>query len=237
MADLVQDDVQRLMELLEKILDESDGFPPDPRLEDIISARYFSSLGDQDRLPLLSDDSVNRVTRYHSRVRAKQPRARVDAPVENETIDYEVIVRYFRILERSMREAEHLVVFPTDKKIANTTSNGKSARAKKGKPASKSRSPEDGDRSQTPGKDEHISQEEIAGGQRRLQCANSAVVAALCCLAVFSDENMPKPVSLLSSSRGRQLTVYSCCRKNSLPWRSESSEIRPTILFSVWSTA
>ncbi|ORX35130.1 hypothetical protein BD324DRAFT_633983 [Kockovaella imperatae] len=179
---------ERLQNLLDDILNESDGFPADPTREDLASARFFTRLGRDGCGPLLSDSSVQQLSRYVVRVQSTKKNTQGTA-LKSE-LDVESIGRILRLLDRSMRAGQGLVTFPSDTKVnIARVKPVKSSRKKKS--GSNSRSPE-ADVDMPVESVEEMTDKEMQDADAKLLTVQSAGIAAACCVTVLDTDGLPK---------------------------------------------
>jgi cohesin loading factor subunit SCC2 len=203
---------QKFASLLEDILEASDALPAEPTADDLTRSRFFDRLNRDSALPLLSTETVERVTRYVSRIHSSH-RARPTNPAV-QSWDEEQLKALFRHLERIMRDAEGVVPFPVDSKAtAHDQDSQKAKSKKKGKKGKGSQSPEvetqESNGTATDGIDEETGQK----GERALSAISAAATAAECCLAILDGEGLSKPVSLTESPTKTQLTFLVVFRR------------------------
>lgn len=187
---------QKLHSLYEDVIEESDSFSASPTHNELQNSRFFSSLS-RSGAPILSDETVEKIIRYVTRVQSSKRRQSVGPPGEAVEFDAEAIGRILRLLELSMREAEGVVPFSDDVKRA--VSKTKAKKTRKGK---KSASPdENGEEAAQPedeeaeSKPQVLTELEIEEGWARLQILKKAGLAVEACLVIMNSDGLPKQVS------------------------------------------
>lgn len=173
---------QKVETILEDIFEESDTFSANPTQDEVSSSRYFEGLSLDGVSPIISVDTVEKLVRYIMRLRLNKKRSRSRSgdgiPWNDENLS-----RLFRILEKSMRDAESAEPFP-DNGRKSSVLQGK----KKGKKTNGEASSADG----TPDLD--VTGEDVDRGERALDSLKNAAAAAQCCLALWDSDGMPKKV-------------------------------------------
>ncbi|WVQ94119.1 hypothetical protein IAU59_001197 [Kwoniella sp. CBS 9459] len=198
---------QKLENLLEDIFEESDAFPANPSSGDLAGSRFFSSVSKHGAtLPLLSVETIVKVSRYITKVKtARKRQASLQGKNDLGEWTAETVSSLLRLLERSMRDAENITVFPDDRKAA-AASRDEDGMSKGKKKKSKSGSKKDG---RSPGLDgsedeeDLISEDKLKQHEERLDTVRAGVAAAECCLILFDSEGLSKQMlseDLLSTS-------------------------------------
>ncbi|KAL7420405.1 Sister chromatid cohesion protein 2 [Cryptotrichosporon argae] len=171
---------QKLQSYMEDVFEESDSFSAEPTFEDVLQSRFFANLAKNDITPLLSIDTIARLTRYTTRVHAAGERQRRLPQSEKLEWDVESAARLLRLLDRSMVEAEGVTPFPDDGKAATF----KSGKGKKGKAKT------EGDVVVVD--DSLVSAEAANKATARMRTLLAGGAAALCALVVWDADTVPK---------------------------------------------
>ncbi|KAK8844801.1 hypothetical protein IAR55_006651 [Kwoniella newhampshirensis] len=187
---------QKLHTLLEDIIEESDAFPTNPTSGDLAGSRFFSSTTHDGSTPLLSVKTIYKISQYVSRVQSSRRRQKSLASTtgENGEWDSDVISGIFRLLERSMRDAEHVIVFAEDRKAVAASSqidDGKDkAKKKKWKPANREAAKPPSPSKE--GLETELRDEVLEASERGLSRVRSGVAAAECCLILLGSDGLTK---------------------------------------------
>ena len=230
---------QKLQSLLDDIFEESDSLPAEPTSEDLSSARYFSSLSKDGGRPLLSDNTLDKISRYVSRVQnGKQKHGVIGGKRSVIEWDTEMVGRLLNLLEANMVQGDGLVVFPNDKKNA-TAEKAKKGKGAKGKAAkSKSLSASAKDQEEASEKEEAgygNPEEKVHQGEYRLATLRSAGLAAECCLVIMDTEGLSKQASKIIRLHGLVLNTHSSYLKTSFQLPLAWSRTKwPTSSFQWW---
>ena len=194
--------LKKLTKCLEDIFEEHDSFSAEPSAEDLVSSKWFHRLSKSGNQPLLSASSIERLTRYISRVQAgRNLYSMASAPVEPSEWDSESISRILKLLDRSIQEADQMEVFPDDRNPVKTIE-----RPVKGGRTKKKTSPPTENKTATNQDDDDaqvkLDPTILADLQDRLVIMRHAALAVQCCLTIFDSNRLEKEVRQgLSKSR------------------------------------
>lgn len=172
---------QKLQTLFEDIFEESDNFSAEPTLEELMAAQYFSSIRKDGGQPLLSNSTVEKITRYVSRLRGGKK-------VEGLEWDREILGKGLRLMERSMLAAEGLVIFKDDRTSAGDGGQGsKKAKGKKGKNTAEGSAGGDG-------APVEVDNDALSKMEQELAILSNAGQAAACTFIVLDSPGIHKQV-------------------------------------------
>lgn len=203
-TDLVLAHFQKLQSLFEDIFEESDSFPANPTAGDAGSSKYFSGTSNDGDHPLLASATIEKITRYVSRAQGSKRRSASDT--EGLEGDVGTMRRVLKLLERSMRQAERVEVFPEDRKPSSSVKDEKNAGTGKGrkKGGKKSKSPvetQDSKQTGTPEiSDIGLDQARIELLEEALSALQNRALAAECCLVLLDSGRVSKQVGPSSFS-------------------------------------
>jgi cohesin loading factor subunit SCC2 len=179
---------QKFLTLLEDIFEAADSLPAEPDLDSLHNNAFFDRLSTDGSTVLLKTEAIERITRYVVRLNtAKQSGAEKVAIWDEESLK-----RVFRLLERSMRDAEHTDPFPNDKKAVEA--KVKKEKGKKGKKVKAEGSSQEVESMESANPAE-LGGEEVREAEARLSAAAASMRAVECCLACLDTEGLSKPVS------------------------------------------
>lgn len=175
---------EKFQTLLEDIFEAANSLPADPDSDSLSSNPFFDRLGRDNKTPLLATDIVEKITRYILRLNSSKRSS-------DNAWDEESLKRVFRLLERSMRDAEDVDPFQADKKAGESKAK---KGVKKGKKGAKSPPIEEsqGESQETV---TGVDPEEVERYETLLRVAAAGMRAVECCLAILDCEGLSKPVS------------------------------------------
>ncbi|TYJ53043.1 hypothetical protein B9479_006320 [Cryptococcus floricola] len=180
---------QKLQTLLEDISEENDSFTANPTLEDLQSSniKFFGHVSRDGSQALLSQKTMSKVIRYVLRVRSGKKRPGQEANGPERVWDITLVSTLLRLLERSIRDVEDIVVFPDDRKAAVAIEEKAAKKKGKGKAGSASPvKPEDAEvKAEIPLAD-------IQACEDKLMRVKRSVAAAECSLILLDSEGISK---------------------------------------------
>lgn len=228
--------MKKLMDLLEDIFEADDSVPDQDAMVEMQQGQAFAAPADNYfqllRTTLNSDSGPGIAALKPAAVRkllklvrqcsqsvtdvSPSKGAEGDVPTRLADINEQELGRLFRILERSIKLAEHLDPFPASSanaaRLGKSSSKGAKARKSKSSKGKISESPEKSPRAETPSvldenrfadDDERErsasavaedGQQELEDVGHRLGVAAESVLAAECCLAIMAGDQLPKPM-------------------------------------------
>jgi cohesin loading factor subunit SCC2 len=179
---------QKLQSLMEDIFEESDTFSADLSIDEVSSSKYFAGLSVDGTQPNLSSYTIDKLIRYFTRLEDNKKRQRSKANAEAIPWDVNGLLRLFRMLDKTMRDAEEVDPFPSSGRKAVVAGNPSPKKKKGGKKA------KDGqDLEASPSLD--MTEEELEKGSLTLRIMKTAAASAVCCLTILDSKTMPKQVS------------------------------------------
>ncbi|WVQ72222.1 hypothetical protein IAR50_001771 [Cryptococcus sp. DSM 104548] len=180
---------QKLQTLLEDISEENDSFTANPTLEDLQSPniKFFAHVSRDGSQALLSQKTMSKVIRYVLRVQSGKKRQGQEAGGPEREWDITLVSTLLRLLERSIRDIENVVVFPEDRKAAVAIEEKSIKKKGKGKAESVStvKPEESGVKTEIPLAD-------IQACEEKLTRVKRSVAAAECSLILLDSEGLSK---------------------------------------------
>ena len=199
------DNFQKLQSLFEDIFEESDSFPANPVHDDIASSKYFSDIDNDGALPLLASATIEKITRYVTRVQNSKRRCRN----ENDTAEWDVeaVRRILKLVQRTMTYAERVVAFPEDRKPVSPGREDKLGFAGKGRAKGRKKTTsttaiqdnkEDGTAEE---REVLIDEAAIQAHDKNLLIFRDGGLGAECCLVLLDSEGLSKQASFFLRAR------------------------------------
>jgi cohesin loading factor subunit SCC2 len=188
--------LQKIHAFFEDIFEDSDSFSAEPSPEDIRNSKFFASLS-TDGHPLLAGIGIDKIARHVLRAQGKNKRHR-PATISGDDAkwDEEAVARLMKLLQRSMRESENLVVFPDDAlKLSPAVEGEKMVKGRKKKPAKPKKG--EGLEESTSLEESSLDDAALTESESRLVVAVNGMKAVDCCLVILECDGLSKQVSCI----------------------------------------
>ncbi|ORY23265.1 hypothetical protein BCR39DRAFT_549569 [Naematelia encephala] len=184
---------QRLQTFLEDVFEESDSFPAEPSFDEVNGSKFFISSNKEGRPPVLSTDTMEKIIRYIRRVHSSKRRHSVDG--DEAVWDVDGIGRLLQLLERSMRDAEGMNIFTSDRKPSTEAGPVNKGTRKKKAEGRKSKSPmEDTETKFSPTDDGKLDEDTLRTCEQKLATNAAGARAAEACMVILNSDGLPKQV-------------------------------------------
>lgn len=179
---------QKFQTLLEDLFEAADSLPADPDPDFLARNSFFDRLASDSRTPLLASRVVEKISRYITRLNSSKR----TQSVETFAWDEDGLKRVFQFLERSIREAEGVDPFPSDRKGAEIKKKAVK-KSKKGKVESGG-ADQDEDSLDSNTTTNALSETELDRCEAKLRVVADCIRAVECCLTILDSDGLSKPV-------------------------------------------